>query len=203
MNKFMIIIALIAILMFISCGDDDYNSDNIDTSKLIDLRVGNKWIYDRIFISFDGKADTIQTIYEISKSYKFNSETIYMYNKIFDTIGFHYCERNDGFYLFDNFNETFRIAYKYPFNIGETYIDSDGISMKVISKNNMLFINNKYYNTIHYQTKIINEVETIIIDEYFEPGTGLIKLIDTWDNIGFESPIIWVLELKSFTLGKK
>lgn len=170
MLQFFTIFLLLAVVA--GCSKSDDNQDQPPaTPSLIPLQIGNNWNYRSTM------QDTVITTHFNTvigdTSIRDEDWFIMTYDNQVSVL---LNNRSDGLWFWNNSKSTMGTSilyYRYPVPAGTEYYTTDSVFVSVVSVNESVTVPMGTFSCYHYTMKYPGNA---VYQEYYCPGTGLIKL---------------------------
>ena len=181
------ILFLIVIVLLLSFCTDASNSNEVDRDSqpkggaIMPLALGSDWEY---YVKEYIDEVNYHRYHEMLFLDILDSSGLDMKYGAFSCLisGYKYfAVEEDGLYLYfyDAGKFTFIEYIKYPVELGETYVDKNGMSVHVESLDTLIQFNDKEYHTLKYVfANSINGDEKTRSCRYYTPGVGLVRSDD-------------------------
>ncbi len=177
-NLSLIILAITAAFLIISCNKNDNNTTapppQSQPTGPFPLEIGNSWTYQVTFFDIDGtkQSTTGTVIYQITRDTTVDGEKWY-YLKT-ESSGIYYLNRSNGVWSVLNGNK--QTFLKYPTTKSDRYSTTIG-NMRIASTDTSITVPKGTFSCYEYRLS----QSTPCNDYYFLGGTGFIR-IDFYDR---------------------
>lgn len=169
-SKFLLIPLLLITL--VACKKSDSTEDPASVPSLFPLKIGNTWNFKST------KMDTVITNHfnKVIKDTTLLDETwaVLTYDNAVNSI---LKNKLDGLWFViptkSTSGNTAILYYKYPVASGTQYMTPDSVNVTVVSTNESVTVPMGTFACYHYTMRYANKE---VYQEYFCPGTGLVKI---------------------------
>ncbi|HET9135786.1 MAG TPA: hypothetical protein VFO76_04050 [Candidatus Kapabacteria bacterium] len=204
MNRYLAVLLLGMVIAGCGKSNSPTEPSSTNTSVLIPLSTGNKWIYRTTYTDIDGQvlSTTIDSSY-IGLSVYVNGLKYYFYNtQGSDTQSDIRLFRNtsEGVIQLDEHSQTEVLEFKYPAKAGEIYtissneFSSFSVNMEVVSIDTEITTQKGTFMCYEYRPSASERINSIS-DIFIAPNVGIVREVEAnapFDNGGSPDPLFGV-----------